>query len=90
VWMKGVPLLDSFDYARSHETCLYGWKDGAPHSWFSDRCQTTAIDVEAAPDGAKPIELLKYLLTNSCPAGGMVLDPWCDQAEKPVRENERR
>jgi len=30
---------------------------------------------EAAPDGAKPVELLKYLLANSCPPGGLVLDP---------------
>jgi len=74
VWMKGVPLLDSFDYGRSQETCLYGWKDGAPHSWFSDRCQTTAMEFEAV-DGAKPVELIKYLIANSCPPGGLVLDP---------------
>ena len=33
------------------------------------------MEFEAAVDSAKPVELLKYLIANSCPPGGLVLDP---------------
>ncbi len=63
------------EYTRRHDNCVYGWKGGAAHQWFSDRTQTTVLDhIAARPDGRKPMALYAYLLANSCPPGGTVLD----------------
>lgn len=61
--------------------CIYGWNDGAPHTWLGDRAQTTVLEFDKPaknPDHPtpKPTELFAYLLTNSCPPGGTVLDPF--------------
>lgn len=43
VWAKNAAVLGRQDYHWRHEPCLYGWKPGASHSWFSDRRQTTLL-----------------------------------------------
>lgn len=37
-WVKNSFVLGRFDYHYQSESCLYGWKPGAPHKWYSDRC----------------------------------------------------
>ncbi len=37
VWVKSTFALGRQDYQWKHEPCLYGWKDGAAHTWLSDR-----------------------------------------------------
>src|SRR6185437_752667 len=64
-----------------HEPCLYGWAEGAAHTWLSDRCQTTVLEFDKPARSAdhptmKPVELFAYLVRNSCPKGGQVLDPF--------------
>lgn len=59
--------------------CLYGWKSGAGHAWFSDRKQTTVIDfdrpkVNAEHPTMKPVGLFGYLIENSSKEGDLVLD----------------
>lgn len=59
--------------------CLYGWKSGAGHAWFSDRKQTTVIDfdrpkVNAEHPTMKPVGLFGYLIENSSKEGDIVLD----------------
>ena len=59
--------------------CLYGWKSGAGHAWFSDRKQTTVIDfdrpkVNAEHPTMKPVGLFGYLIENSSKEGDVVLD----------------
>ncbi len=49
VWVKNNIVMGRQDYQWQHESCLYGWKDGAPHGWFSDRKQSTVINLENNP-----------------------------------------
>lgn len=41
IWAKNALVMGRQDYQWRHEPCLTGWKDGAAHQWYSDRCQTT-------------------------------------------------
>jgi site-specific DNA-methyltransferase (adenine-specific) len=75
IWPNAATESGPGEYACCHENCIYGWKDGAAHRWFSDRSQTTVLDqFQPRPDGRKPMALFAYLLGNSCPPGGTVLD----------------
>ena len=81
VWVKSQLVPGRQDYQWRHEPCLYGWRDGAAHAWFADRSQTTVLEFDkparnADHPTAKPVGLFAYLLGNSCPAGGRVLDPF--------------
>ena len=80
-WVKPSLVLGRLDYHYRHEPCLYGWKDGAPHSWYSDRRQTTVLDFVkpvSSPDHPtmKPVALFQYLIANSTKPGDIVLDPF--------------
>jgi hypothetical protein len=61
--------------------CLYGWADGAAHTWLSDRTQTTVLEFDKPAKNTehpttKPVDLFSYLIGNSCKHGGTVLDPF--------------
>ena len=43
-WIKNALVLGRQDYQSRHEPCLYGWKDGASHTWNGGRKQTTAME----------------------------------------------
>jgi site-specific DNA-methyltransferase (adenine-specific) len=67
------------DYHWKHEPCLYGWKEGAAHNWFTDRKQTTVLEFDRPNRSEehptmKPVELFEYQIGNSCPPNGLVLD----------------
>lgn len=49
IWVKNSLVLSRQDYHWQHEPCLYGWKPGAAHPWFSNRKQTTVIDEGTDP-----------------------------------------
>src|SRR6185437_2990404 len=36
VWTKNTMVLGRQDYQWKHEPCLYGWAEGAAHTWLSD------------------------------------------------------
>lgn len=79
VWVKNSMVLGRQDYQWRHEPCLYGWKEGAPHSWFSDRCQTTVLEFDKPQRNGehptmKPVELFRYLIGNSTRKRDIVLD----------------
>ncbi len=79
IWAKNTMVLGRQDYQWKHEPCLYGWKDGAAHTWESDRKQTTvlAFDKPARNEyhpTMKPIPLFAYQLQNSTKPGDVVLD----------------
>lgn len=81
VWVKSGMVLGRQDYQWKHEPCLYGWADGAAHTWLSDRSQTTVLEFDKPARNAdhpttKPADLFAYLVRNSCPPGGVVLDPF--------------
>lgn len=79
IWSKNAFVMGRQDYQWKHEPCLYGWKDGASHSWYSDRSQTTVIECERPSRNGehptmKPVKLFKYLMENSSKVGDIVLD----------------
>lgn len=79
IWKKNGMVLGRQDYQWQHEPCLYGWKEGAAHKWYSDRKQTTILEFdkplrsEAHPT-MKPVPLFAYLMQNSTQAGELTVD----------------
>lgn len=72
-------VLGRKDYQCKHEPCLYGWKAGASHHWYSDRKQTTVLEFNKPNRNGehptmKPIELFAYQIQNSSKNGDIVLD----------------
>lgn len=96
IWNKNSLVMGRQDYQWKHEPCLYGWKDGAGHTWNSDRKQTTVIDFDRPKRNdihptMKPIGLFDYLIQNSSHHGDIVLDTFggsgtaimaCEQDER--------
>jgi DNA modification methylase len=81
VWAKNAMVLGRQDYQWKHEPCLYGWAEGAAHTWLGDRSQTTILQFDKPARSTdhptmKPVDLFAYLLRNSCPKGGRVFDPF--------------
>lgn len=79
IWRKDSLCLGRQDYQWIHEPCLYGWKKGASHRWFSDRKQVTVIDFNRPKNSKehptmKPVGLFAYLIQNSTKEGDSVLD----------------
>ena len=79
IWVKNSMVLGRQDYQWRHEPCLYGWKEGAAHNWYSDRKQTTILEFDRPTRSTehptmKPIALFAYQLGNSTQRGGLVLD----------------
>lgn len=79
IWQKNTMVMGRQDYQWKHEPCLYGWKDGASHNWYSDRKQTTLLVFDRPTRNAehptmKPIPLFAYQMCNSTRPGDLVLD----------------
>ena len=79
IWVKNSMVLERQDYQWRHEPCLYGWKKGATHNWFSDRKQTTVMEFDRPTKSIehptmKPIPLFAYLIQNSSQEGWNVYD----------------
>ena len=96
VWEKNQMVMGRQDYQWKHEPCLYGWKDGAGHSWYSDRSQTTILNFSRPQRSEmhptmKPVALFGYQIQNSSKKGDFVLDLFggsgttivcCEQSER--------
>lgn len=79
IWAKSGLILSRQDYHWQHEPCLYGWKSGATHNWYSDRKQSTLLEFEKPTKNLehptmKPVELIAYLISNSSKKNDIVLD----------------
>lgn len=79
IWNKNSMVMGRQDYQWKHEPCLYGWKPGASHHWYSDRKQTTVLEFNRPIRNAehptmKPVELFAYQIQNSSQKGDIVLD----------------
>ena len=79
VWKKNSLVLGRQDYKWIHEPCLYGWRDGGAHGWYSDCKQTTVMEFAKPKKNdlhptMKPVEMLCYLIGNSSKGGDVVLD----------------
>jgi DNA modification methylase len=70
VWVKNSIVMGRQDYHWKHEPILYGWKEGAAHSWYSDRKQSTVLEFDKPLRNAehptmKPLDIVSYLIKNS-------------------------
>lgn len=79
IWVKQTMVMGRQDYQWKHEPCLYGWKEGAAHGWYSDRKQTTVLEFDRPSRNAehptmKPINLFSYQIGNSSKQGDIVAD----------------
>jgi site-specific DNA-methyltransferase (adenine-specific) len=79
IWKKDSLVLGRQDYQWLHEPILYGWKDGAAHSWYADRKQTTVLEFDRPKRSelhptTKPVEILVYLIKNSSQRNELVAD----------------
>lgn len=79
IWVKNSMVMGRQDYHWQHEPCLYGWKEGASHSWYADRKQTTILNFDRPSRNAehptmKPIPLIAYQIKNSSKNGDIVAD----------------
>ena len=81
LWVKNSFVMGKSDYHWQHEPILYGWKKGAPHNWYSDRCQSTVWEYDRPIRSdlhptMKPIALCSYPIVNSSKERDIVLDPF--------------
>lgn len=79
IWVKNTMVMGRQDYQWKHEPCLYGWKEGASHGWYSDRKQTTVLNFDRPQRSRehptmKPIPLISYQISNSSKQGDIVAD----------------
>ena len=62
---KILPYGETEEYGNEHETCTYGWIDGAGHYWFKNRKQCTVLYFDRPTTSKehptmKPILLFDY------------------------------
>jgi DNA modification methylase len=81
IWAKSSMVMGRQDYQWNHEACLYGWKEGAAHNWYTDRKQTTILEFDRPSRNAdhptmKPVPLIAYQIGNSSKIGDIVADPF--------------
>jgi len=79
IWAKNSMVMGRQDYHWQHEPCLYGWKEGSSHSWYSDRKQTTLLNFDRPTASKlhptmKPVELMSYLIKNSSKQEDIIFD----------------
>ena len=81
IWKKNALVLGRSPYQWQHEPCLFGWKVGGKHQWYSDRQQTTIWEYDRPKSSKdhptmKPVALMAYPIQNSCMSNCIVLDPF--------------
>jgi DNA modification methylase len=79
IWVKNSMVMGRQDYQWKHEPCLYGWKEGAAHGWYSDRKQTTVLEFDRPTRSTdhptmKPVALIAYQISNSSKQGDIIAD----------------
>lgn len=79
IWLKNQMVMSRQDYHWLHEPCLYGWKTGAAHPWYSDRKQRTILEFDRPMRSEehptmKPVPMLSYVITNSSRQREIVFD----------------
>ncbi len=79
IWTKNAFVPGRQDYQWQHEPILYGWKDGASHSWYGGRNQATVVKFDKPSRNGehptmKPLALCGQFIMNSSKEGDIVLD----------------
>lgn len=81
IWKKNSLVLGRSPYQWQYEPCLFGWKKGGRHQWYSDRKQTTIWEYDRPRSSKehptmKPVALMAYPIQNSSMRSCSVLDPF--------------
>lgn len=88
VWVKNTIVLGHSDYQWKHEPILYGFTPGGTgrlgrggDHWYGDNKQATVFEFDKPSRNAehptmKPVGLIEAMISNSCPPGGTVFDPF--------------
>lgn len=81
VWVKDAFVMGRADYHYRHEMIYYGWKEGAAHTWNSDRKQDSILEFarpKKSPEHPtmKPLDLIAYCIENSSLPTDHILDPF--------------
>lgn len=88
VWVKNTIVLGHSDYQWKHEPILYGFTPGGAgrlglggDHWYGDNKQATVFEFDKPSRNAehptmKPVGLIEAMISNSCPPGGTVFDPF--------------
>lgn len=79
IWKKSSLIMGRQDYQWRHEPCLYGWREGASHNWYSDRKQTTILEFDKPSRSEehptmKPVALFAYQIGNSTASQQLIYD----------------
>ena len=79
IWNKNSIVIGRQDYQWKFEPCLYGWKEGAPHSWYGGRDKSNVLDYDKPLKSdmhptMKPLPLFARLVENSSRKDDVVLD----------------
>lgn len=99
IWNKNSMVMGRQDFQWKHEPCLYGWKPGASHHWYSDRKQTTVLNFDRPTRSEdhptmKPVPLFAYQIECSTKEGDIVMDTFsgsgttivaCEQLKRKAR-----
>ena len=82
IWAKNNSTFSmNKDYKQKHEPIIYGWKQGANHTWVGGTCEDTLWEIKRPSRSdlhptMKPIELVARSLTNSSYKDALVYDPF--------------
>lgn len=80
IWDKLHPVLTRKDFMGAHESCFYGWKEGAAHKFYGPNNVSDLWHVKKIPPQqmahltAKPAELAVLAMQYSSVLGENVLD----------------
>lgn len=79
IWVKNNHVLGRSDYNYKHEPILYGWKEGAGHSYYGGASKTSVWEFDKPHKSElhptmKPILLFSECINNATKTGEIVLD----------------
>lgn len=79
IWAKNNHVLGRCDYHYKHEPIIYGWADGAGHSFYGSHGETSLWEIPKPQKSdlhptMKPVALYERCVCNSSKSGDVVFD----------------
>jgi len=81
-WVKNNSTFSmNKDYKQKHEPIIYGWKQGANHTWIGGNCEDTVWEIKRPSKSElhptmKPIELCERGIKNSSNKDAIIYEPF--------------